>query len=580
MLQHLEVQNLALIKNCSLDFYEGLTCITGETGAGKSLLLTAIRALTGAKLDTNLLGAEGELAVAALFTDANKYLPKSLLAKIFPDAPNEDLQGDFEECSDLIITRKLTQTNRNKVYINNALSSLSLLKECGTYLADIHSQNEQQDLIKPERHLEFLDQYAAEEAETCLKEIATLYKQDWQCQKALKHLIDDPHKREAAAAKLNSMLSEIKAADIKAANEFELLMQKREKYDKLQQLLTNLQQALNALQGLDSDNMGGEPLSRILQLCHKSLERAEQISPKMANLVTLCAQTQSELNELELGISQYLQNLSYQPGDLQKIDDRLSLLNSLQQKYAPNSLSLADVLQYADKLNSKLELLADSEVERERLLQEHKRLQLALIKKADEMHLIRERAAQRLSAEMAEIAKNLALPYLKFSVAFTGSQHTTLSETGYDKVEFLLSANLGKEPKPLAKVASGGESSRIFLALKVILAKVYKVPLLIFDEIDQGISGLAAKQVAQALRKLSRQHQVICISHQAAIVAHADHVYTVTKTSNMNLQTTESEVKKLSEAEILAELARLLVAQADSKTGLEAAKELRKSARN
>lgn len=586
MLQHLEVENLALIKNCSLDFYSGLTCITGETGAGKSLLLTAIRALTGSKLNANLLASSEtkDLKVAALFTDADKYLPRELFSKLFLEQeqnidPNSSANIELE-AADLVITRKLTKANRNKVYINNDLCSLALLKECGTYLADIHSQNEQQDLIKSEKHLEFLDQYAGEAAMSCLLQIADLFRQDLNCKKQLKHLIEDPSKREQATRKLNAMLAEIESANIKDANEFDLLMQKREKYAKIDQLLHNLQQALAALNGtIEAENAcGGVEISHNLQLCANALAKSEQLSPKLADLTTICTQIQSDVNELELNIREYLRALQYQPEQLKQLDERLSLLNDLQQKYAPKTLKLQDVLLYAEKLNLKLKLLADTEIERERLLKEHNRLQAELLQRADELHAIRKEASCKLAEEIKQVAKELALPNLEFEVAFTTSDDKAISEKGYDKVEFLISANLGKPPLPLAKVASGGESSRIFLALKVILAAVYKVPLLIFDEIDQGISGLAAKQVAAALRKLSKQHQVICISHQAQIVAQADHVYTVTKSSNLALLTTESEVKELTENEILAELARLLVAQADSETGLEAAKELRQAA--
>lgn len=582
MLLHLEVENLALIKNCSLDFYQGLTCITGETGAGKSLLLTAMRALTGAKLDANLIVNADELKVAALFADAKRYLPRQLILKLFPDLTVEDNsdkeQPELDMFSDLIITRKLAKNNRNRVYINNELSSLNLLKECGSYLADIHSQNEQQDLIKPERHLEFLDQYAGKEAKDCLNVLQDLSRKAIACKRALHRLIADPETREAAKEKLNSMLAEIVTAKIEDTNEFELLLQKRQKYEQVNVLLTQLNQALAALNGnAESGYQTGETISKNLQLCRNALDKAEQISPKLASLTQCCTAIQAELNELELSIRQYLKALQYQPEQLKQLDERLSLLNELMQKYAPKTQELSDVLVYKGKLTSKLALLDDTEIERERLLKEEADIQAELKKQADKLHAIRVEAAQNLVNEMELLAKDLALPHLKFVVDFTGSCATSLSEKGYDKVEFLISANLGKEPKPLAKVASGGESSRIFLALKVILAGVYKVPLLIFDEIDQGISGLAAKQVAFALRKLSKQHQVICISHQPAIVAQADHVYTVTKSSNVALQTTESEVKELTENEILAELARLLVAKADSQTGLEAAKELRQA---
>lgn len=569
MLEHLEVENLALIKNCALDFYPGLTCITGETGAGKSLLLTAIRAITGAKLDANLLCADGDLKVAAEFTDVKQCLPSDLASKVLAS------EAEFGEDS-LIITRKLTHTNRNRIYINNELSSLTLLRQCGTYLADIHSQNEQQELIKPERHLEFLDQYAGQPALDLLNELAELFKQDQVCKQSLQHLIADPNKREAAKTKLTDMLSEIQQAKLKTADELDLLLQKRQKYEHLQKLLENLQTASAILDGTAGDSNAS--LSQSLQACYNALQKAEQISPKLETLTSACSNVQAMLNDLETDIQAYLHTFQYQPEQVKQLDERLNLLNNLISKYAPKTMSLQEVMQYESKLTEKLQLLDDTEATLKDLLAEHSNLQSKMTQLADKLHAIRLEAGQALAKDMEEVAHNLALPNLQFVVSLEKTQTQPITVKGYDKAEFLLSANLGQTPKPLAKVASGGESSRIFLALKVILAQAYKVPLLLFDEIDQGISGLACQQVAQALKQLSLQHQVICISHQPAIVAQAEHVYTVTKTSNLALQTTESEVSELNESEILGELSRLLVAQADSTVGLKAAKELRKAA--
>lgn len=594
MLSHLEVDNLALIKNCSLDFYPGLTCISGETGAGKSLLLTAVKAITGSRLSSDLLGRKDkELKVSAQFTQVERYLPPEILQEFCGADPAADTDkdtdtetdtaaasttvSDFAD-ADLIITRKLNVAMRNRIYINNELTNLSYLRKLGTYLADIHSQNEQQDLADPNKHLIFLDNYAGLEVKTLKTRLQELYSCYQEKKRALQHLIADPAKRESALRKMQDIVNEIKQADF-SDSEIDDLYKRRQKYQQLENLLHYLQtaeQALNSDFG-DSENSYSGSISKELLRCRQALDKAAQISPKLQTLSQECGRLTEEMNNLELEITHYLHNLPYNEQEVTLIDKRLNVLQNLVEKYAPQTGTLAEVRAYGVKLQEKIRLLNDTEESRIKLVEETTELWTTMSAIAAELHEKRRQAAGKLEAAVCKVAGDLALPDLRFAVNITADANK-LQADGYDRAEILLAANLGGELKPLARIASGGESSRIFLALKVILADIYKVPLLLFDEIDQGISGAAAQAVAGALKKLSRTHQVICISHQATIVAQADNVYQVYKSSDREANTTASCVKHLDESEIVAELTRLLAGESDMQEAVKLAKALRHDA--
>ena len=592
MLSHLEVDNLALIKNCSLDFYPGLTCISGETGAGKSLLLTAVKAITGSRLSSDLLGRKDkELKVSAQFTQVERYLPPEILQEFCGADPAADTDKDTETDTaaasttvsdfadaDLIITRKLNAAMRNRIYINNELTNLSYLRKLGTYLADIHSQNEQQDLADPNKHLIFLDNYAGLEVKTLKTRLQELYSCYQEKKRALQHLIADPAKRESALRKLQDIVNEIEQADF-SDSEIDDLYKRRQKYQQLENLLHYLQtaeQALNSDFG-DSENSYSGSIAKELLRCRQALDKAAQISPKLQTLSQECGRLTEEMNNLELEITHYLHNLPYNEQEVTLIDKRLNVLQNLVEKYAPQTGTLAEVRAYGVKLQEKIRLLNDTEESRIKLVEETTELWTMMSAIAAELHEKRRQAAGNLEAAVCKVAGDLALPDLRFAVNITADANK-LQADGYDRAEFLLAANLGGELKPLARIASGGESSRIFLALKVILADIYKVPLLLFDEIDQGISGAAAQAVAGALKKLSRTHQVICISHQATIVAQADNVYQVYKSSDREANTTASCVKHLDESEIVAELTRLLAGESDMQEAVKLAKALRHDA--
>lgn len=595
MLSHLEVDNLALIKNCSLDFYPGLTCISGETGAGKSLLLTAVKAITGSRLSSDLLGRKDkELKVSAQFTQVERYLPPEILQEfcVADTAADTDMDkdketdtaaasttvSDFAE-AELIITRKLNAAMRNRIYINNELTNLSYLRKLGTYLADIHSQNEQQDLADPNKHLIFLDNYAGPEVKDLKTRLQELYSCYQEKKRALQHLIADPAKRESALRKMQDIVNEIEQADF-SDSEIDDLYKRRQKYQQLENLLQYLQtaeQALNSDFGGDSENSYSGSIAKELLRCRQALDKAAQISPKLQTLSQECSRLTEEMNNLELEITHYLHNLPYNEQEVMRIDKRLNVLQSLVEKYAPQTGNLAEVRTYGVKLQEKIRLLNDTEESRIKLVEETTELWTTMSAVAAELHEKRRQVAGKLEAAVCKVAGELALPDLRFAVNITADANK-LQADGYDRAEFLLAANLGGELKPLARIASGGESSRIFLALKVILADIYKVPLLLFDEIDQGISGAAAQAVAGALKKLSRTHQVICISHQATIVAQADNVYQVYKSSDREANTTASCVKHLDESEIVAELTRLLAGESDMQEAVKLAKALRHDA--
>lgn len=581
MLSHLEIRNLALIKEADLELTKGLTCITGETGAGKSLLIGAIKLLLGAKANAALLSGAGNLSVTGEFDEPAAYLPEELVKElVLADGASGELEelqdGATSSLQSLVIRRNLTTANRSRAYVNNNLVNNEYLQKLSPFLADIHSQNEQQQLLKVSNHLNYLDAYAGSDCLILKAEIKKFYQELLDCKRKLNKLIADPEKRELALQKMQAQLQELKGAHLEA-NEYEHLQIKRKKFIQLRNLGICLEKAsaLLNLERFNGDFDYGTGISGEFAACIKELEAASRISPKLNALVAKAETLHAEIGDFESDLHKVMQALPIDGEEYERLEARCELLNTLMYKYTAGG-SYEDLLLYIQKLESKIKLLEDTEIERIKLIEQAETLQEHLSSSAKKLHDLRAAAADNLAAEMQKVCAELWLPNITFKVELEALGLKGITADGWDRAEFLMSANLGQELKPLAKVASGGESSRLFLALKVIFAKIYPVPLLIFDEIDQGLSGQAAQQVALKLAELGSEHQVLCISHQAQIVAQADQVIKVSKITDEVLRQTETRIKQLDESEILEEIMRLLGDVEDEKLAHNMAESLRK----
>lgn len=498
MLSNLQIENIAVIKSASIDFENGFNVMTGETGAGKSIVIDSLNAILGERTSRELIRSGADSAsVCAEFQNVGDNV-KNELEKL-----------GIEKDDTLIVSRKLTPDGKNVCRINGMPATVSMLKALGVQLVNIHGQLDNQSLLSPETHCSFIDKLAGSGRE--LNEFKELYSLYIKNENELKSLNTDVNEKNRRLDILNYQIEEIQKADIRPGEKDELT-EKLGFLRNAEKVLDLLHTAYAALNG-DGEMPGAADIAA--DAASKLLSAADYSSD--------FAETANGVNDAAMNLSAYTEelrdkiySLDYDPNETERAEERLDVIYRLSQKYGDSE---EDILVYLENAEKERDALSFSDERAEQLRAETEKAYNEALAAAKKLSEIRIEAGKKFSADVERELAFLDMPSVKFIVNDSVGE---LYENGIDNIEFLLSANAGEKPKPLSKIASGGELSRIMLAIKCVLSELDDIDTLIFDEIDSGVSGRAALKIAAKMKELSKTHQVICVTHLAQIAAFAD----------------------------------------------------------
>lgn len=556
MLIRMDITNFALIDNAVFEPRKGFTIITGETGAGKSLLIDAIACLRGSRAgkDTVRTGC-ARAQIEALFDGVSGLIEDRELEE-YGIAPEAD--------DTLIISRDITSDGKSTARINGKMVPLSVLKEFGSRLVDIHGQNDQQAIFQPAMHIELLDRFGGAAVTDKVAEYASALKEYRACIEEIRTLGVDPAARKRRAELLSYQINELSEASFQKGEEEELLRQKK--------LLSSGEKIRESLSEccsiLKSEEDGSVPMQ--LAAAGSLLENVVRLEPELKESLDQLRQALLAIEGTGDVLEAYLERAEQPKTSLAEIESRLDLLFRFKVKYGS---TIPEMLSFLENARAEADALIGSEKRLEQLHRERLVLEKLLMEKADAVHNARKSAALELSRSIVAELSDLGMEGAVFSVSFSQRPRDRFfTRNGYDDVAFMMSANPGEPEKPLSKIASGGEASRIMLAIKTILAAADATPTLIFDEIDAGISGRTATVVAQKLRRLSETHQVFCVTHMAQISAAADRHYMIEKETRD--ERTHTLIRSLEKKEREEEVARLLSGDRYDKTSLDLAARL------
>lgn len=541
MLQQLDIHNVALIDSVSIEFGQGLNVMTGETGAGKSIIIDSINAILGERVSKEIIRTGTDKAtVEAVFQVDNKRL-----ADIF-----EAAGIDAEEDGTLVLSREFTVSGRNICRVNGKMSTVSLLKEIGERIIDMHGQHDNQSLLRTSSHIDLLDSFGGEKIEKLKAEYRELLKNYKNIKSKLKELTGDKQERERKLDLLKFQINEIKKAKLKPGEEEDLNKQ-RILLSSSEKIIDALSKAYEQLySGNNIKNSAHDNINEAL----KELSALTGIDEKYANISKNLEDIMYQLTDIVDEIRNERDSVEYDPAMLEQVEERLDSIFRLKKKYGSN---IEEILSYLNKIEGELDEINGSEETVKKLDEEIAKVEAALYEKAQLLNNEREKASRILEEKIGGELNELEMKNARFKVELQfDAADRKFSLNGLDTVEFLISANAGEPLKPLSKIASGGEMSRVMLAIKTILADVDSVPVLIFDEIDIGISGKAAQKVGEKLSYISRSHQVICVTHLAQIGCMADSNYLIEKISTKD--NTRTSVKKLGEKDTRNEIARII----------------------
>jgi len=528
MLFHLSVRNLALIDSAEVEFEEGLNILTGETGAGKSVIIGSVNAALGGKTSKDMIRQGCDYAyVELVFSVTDEKKRRELAAReVCPDADGN-----------LIISKKI-MPSRSISRINDETVTAARLREITGILIDIHGQHEHQSLLYHAKHLEILDEYGKSRIAKLKEQTAEAYQEYAAVKKKLEYYQSGREQLLRETDFLRFEIEEIENAGLKPGEEEELESAYR-RFSNSRRIVESLSEAYQAV--------NGDAVARALLAVEKAAEYDEGISGIRDQLYDVDAL----MSDLNREISSYMEEMTFDEAAFRETEERLDLIRGLENKYGD---TIEKVLDSLDKKREKLEELEHFDLRREETERRFAQLEERLETLCGELSEIRRETAQTLTERMREGLSDLNFLNVEFTMEFRRLSHYTAG--GFDEAEFLISTNPGEPPRPLGAVASGGELSRIMLAIKAVLAETDDIPTLIFDEIDTGISGRTAQMVSEKLSLIAGSHQVICITHLPQIAAMADSHYEIRKTAKENR--TVTQIKRLSEDQMTDELARLL----------------------
>ena len=499
MLKSLNIENIAVIEKADIEFSPGLNVLTGETGAGKSIVVDSINAVLGERTSRELVrNGVNEAQVTAVFDDINSSVREKL-----------DEFG-IEDDDTLVLMRKISDRGKSYCRINGVPCTVSMLRQLGEQLVNIHGQHDSQALLNPDTHYRFLDMFADDK--DLVSEYSKNFKKLLEVRKKLKSLTADAENNDKQSEMLAYEINELTQADIKIG-EIEQLHKRKNIILNSQNISDYLTFILSFFNGDDENNAGAENNIASLYSQGEALgEDDSEISAIQSRLLSLS----DSIAEIKSLAGDKLNSIEYNENELNAIDERLDMYYHLSNKYGATE---QEMINYLNDALSKQNAIADYDEELERLNVQYDEVYSSTVDAAKALSLARSESAKQLENEIKEQLEFLDMPKVKFLVDF---KQGNLSSTGYDKIEFLISTTPGEPPKPLAKIASGGELSRIMLAIKNILAAKDTVDTLIFDEVDAGVSGRASRKIGLKLKSVGEVCQVICVTHSAQIASAAD----------------------------------------------------------
>lgn len=508
MLKTLDIENIAVIEKASVDFSGGLNVLTGETGAGKSIVVDSINAIMGERTSRELVryGADNAY-VSAYFDD----ICDSALNKL------KKFDIELEEDNSLLITRKISANGKSLCKVNGKTVTVSMLKEICSYLVNVHGQHDSQALLNPDLQYNYIDMLL--EDKSVLSDYKETFKKLISVRRKLKSFAKDEDNKESLLELLNFQIEELEKADIKVG-EREELTQKRALIQKSEDIIKSLNLAISVING-DDENIGIEQACADVSRTLFKFDETKDVYDVFNDINDKLELAKDKAEALLLSID-------FSPEEIEMIDEKLDLYYKFSNKYGQTEQEMLDYLEKAKEKRNSI-LFADEELNR--LNEEYENLLNITVKLADKLSVERKKTAKVFEENVKQELAFLDMPKMQFYVDFNKGN---LSSTGYDKIEFLISANPGEPPKSLSKVASGGELSRIMLAIKNIISYNDTIGTLIFDEIDTGVSGRASQKIGLKLKSVSKNTQVICVTHSAQIASNADEHFLIQKKFNDN----------------------------------------------
>lgn len=549
MLKTLEIENIAVIEKTTVDFSSGLNVLTGETGAGKSIVVDSINAILGERTSRELVrhGAENAY-VSAYFEDISDNVKNVL----------NQLGFDAEEDNSLLITRKISVSSKSSCRVNGKNATVSMLKTIGAALVNIHGQHDSQELLNPDCQYKYIDMLFDDDA--ALMEYKASFKELIAVRRKLKTLTGDETDKERMLELLDYQIKELEDADIQIG-EREKLSSRRDLINRSEAIAAAMNKTLSAING--DDEISG--VQSVLNDCCNSLSAFDETK----HISEIFADVNDRIETAKDGIEKLFSVIDYDTGELEQIEERLDLLYRFSNKYGSSEEEMLDFLA---KAKEQRDSIVYSDKELEQLNADYDRLFEQTVDLAQKLSDKRKTTAKQFEKSVKAELEFLDMPKLEFVVDF---KKGNLSSTGFDKIEFLISTNPGEPPKPLAKIASGGELSRIMLAIKNILSYNDTIGTLIFDEIDTGVSGRASQKIGLKLKAVSKNTQVICVTHSAQIASNADEHFLIQK--DIDGDRTFTKVTPLDFEGRKKELARIMGGLEITDTLLRSAEELLKS---
>ncbi len=519
MISTLHIKNIGIIDEIMIDFSKGFNILTGETGAGKTLIIGALGIVAGGRFSKEMI-RKGE---NHSFVEVSIYLPNH------PKAVD----------GNIIISREIFENGRNTCKINGRLVTVNELKEFMNNIINIHGQNDNQNLLNKENHIKYLDKFLGKEFLSKKNEYTELYNKYVDINRKLKENYGDEKEKQRKLDLLNYQVNEIKNASLKI-NEDEELEEQRN-------LIINAEKISKSLN--EADMQINENALNSISIAIKKLEKIEDINIKYQKTLSSLKSNYYDLQEIAIDLNHYNSDTSFEEKERDEIENRIDEINDLKRKYGN---TIEEILNYKKEVEEEIDKIENLEEKNKELKTELTKVTVELEKRAIELHETRQKYGIELETKINSELADLEMPNAKFKVNI---ENTNFNKDGTDEIEFLITTNKGEDFKPLIKTASGGEMSRIMLAIKTVLSDVDEVPILIFDEIDTGISGKAGNAVGEKLKTISKNHQVIIVTHLASIAAKGDSNYYIYK--EVEGDNTKTRIKNLNEQEVIEEIARI-----------------------
>ena len=552
MLLEISIKNFAIIESISLNFEQGMTVLTGETGAGKSIIIDAMNMMLGARATTEVI---------------RHGAPKAEIEGLFSIESNRALEEIFDEqglelSDEIIIRREILQNGRSISRVNGQMVNLSVLRTIGQQLVDIHGQHDQEELMRPHRHIQMLDEFG----DTSFFELKEAYQMSFDNYRRMRKQVLDIKKNQqehkARIEMLEFQMAEIEAANLKAGEDV-TLNQERDRLLNHKHIADTLTNAYSML-----DNEEFSSLANVRSAMN-DMESLEEFDPEYREISGTLSESYYVLEDITKRLESIIDDLDFDGNRLMQVESRLDLIHTITRKYGG---SVDDVLEYFAKITDEYNLLTGNNLSSEDMEIELKKLEKKLVDLAGQVAQARHKIAQDLEAEIKQELQDLYMEKAQFQVRFSQGK---FSREGNESVEFYISTNPGEDFKPLVKVASGGELSRLMLAIKSAFSRKEGKTSIVFDEVDTGVSGRVAQAIAQKIHKIGQNGQVLAISHLPQVIAIADYQFFIEKISNEH--STVSTVRLLTVEERIEEVAKMLAGENVTEAALNQARELLQS---